>query len=253
MSPNAFTLFYPVKPLYINQPFGVHPEVYGQFGLNGHNGLDMKAIHGQSVFAAHDGICYPEIDNNGGNGVILQTEIPFDYKGISAYFKTIYWHLIKANAVVKTGQHVKAGALLGYADSTGFSTGDHLHFGLKPQLWNENNWTWYNVEQHNGYLGAINPTPYFNHMYAIDLPRKHFFSVIIRYGDNSLEVYELQILLKSLGFFPLLHPITAYYGIITAQSVLQFQLHYKVDSIVELNQLQGKRVGLQTLAKLNSL
>lgn len=146
MSPNAFTCFYPVKPFVVNQGFGLHPEIYSQFRLKGHNGLDLKTIHGQAVFAAHDGICYPEIDSNGGNGVTIRTLVPFDYKEMQVYFKSIYWHLIRANAVVKTGQQVRAGDLIGYADNTGFSTGDHLHFGLKPQLWNENNWTWYNIE-----------------------------------------------------------------------------------------------------------
>lgn len=250
---NPLTLFYPVKPLYINQPFGVHPEVYGQFGLKGHNGLDMKAIHGQSVFAAHDGTCYPEIDTGGGNGVVLRTLMPFDYEGSPSYFKTIYWHLIKANAVVKTGQKVQAGDLLGYADNTGFSTGNHLHFGLKPEKWNETSWSWYNVKQTNGYYGAIDPTHYFNGLYALDIPRGHFFGRIINYGDNSFEVYELQKVLRTQGFFPVTHPVTAYYGDVTRQAVLAFQVHYKVAPLAELNRLQGKRVGIQTLAKLNSL
>jgi hypothetical protein len=32
---------------------------------------------------------------------------------------------------VQNGQHVQAGDLLGHAGNTGFSTGSHLHFGLK--------------------------------------------------------------------------------------------------------------------------
>ena len=75
---------------------------------------------------------------------------------------------MQSDAVVKTGQKVVAGDLIGYADSTGLSTGDHLHFGLKPQAWNETDWSWFNVEQGNGYGGAIDPTPYFNHFFAED-------------------------------------------------------------------------------------
>lgn len=166
-----FTLFLPVKPLHVNQPFGVNPDIYKQFGLNGHNGIDLMATHGQPVYAAHDGTCYPEIDTNQGNGVVIRTDTEFNYNGTPVHFKTIYWHLVKADAIVKTGQKVKAGDLIGYADSTGFSTGDHLHFGLKPQAWNENDWVWYNVEQTNGFLGAVDPTPYLNGFFAVAATR----------------------------------------------------------------------------------
>lgn len=165
-----FELFYPVKPAIVNQKFGNITDYYKNNGVAiiGHNGIDYSAVHGQPVYAAHDGVCYPEIDDRGGNGVVIRTNEPFDYLGTEVYFKTIYWHFIKADAVVKTGQFVKAGELIGYADSTGLSTGDHLHFGLKPQAYNENNFTWYNPDQNNGYLGAIDPAPYFNKFYAAD-------------------------------------------------------------------------------------
>ena len=167
---SSFELFYPVKPSVITQVFGVNGDYYRAHGImiDGHNGLDMQASHGQPVYAAHDGTCYPEIDASGGNGVVIRTNEAFDYEGQQVHFKTIYWHLMQADAVVKTGQKVKAGDLIGYADSTGLSTGNHLHFGLKPQAWNENDWTWFNVEQGNGYGGAIDPTPYFNHFFAED-------------------------------------------------------------------------------------
>ena len=165
-----FDIFYPVIPFIVTQPFGVNGEYYRANGINiaGHNGLDLRATHGQPVYATHDGTCYPEIDVKQGNGVVIRSDKPYTYNGAEVYFKTIYWHLVKSDAVVKTGQKVKAGDLIGYADNTGFSNGDHLHFGLKPQAWNENNWSWYNVEQGSGYLGAIDPMPYFNKFYATD-------------------------------------------------------------------------------------
>lgn len=163
-----FDLFYPVKPKIINQPFGNVSSTYTNMGLAGHNGIDFFALHGEPVYATHDGVCFPEIDAQGGNGVVIRTNEAYDYNGTQVHFKTIYWHLTKDDAVVKTGQQVKAGDLIGYADNTGLSTGDHLHFGLKPQAWNETDWTWVNAEQQNGYLGAINPTPYFNGYFAQD-------------------------------------------------------------------------------------
>src|SRR6185436_16525764 len=105
-------LWRPVKPYEVNQPFGNPDPKYTALGMVGHNGIDFQAIHGQPVYASHDGVCYPEIDDRGGNGVVIRTLQTFDYNGQQVYFKTIYWHLINANAVVKTGQVVKTGDLV---------------------------------------------------------------------------------------------------------------------------------------------
>lgn len=163
-----FEIFYPVKPWKINQGFGVNGDYYKKFGIKGHNGLDAYAVHGQPVYAAHDGVVtYAGVDAGEGWGVVLRTDGEMSYVGGSAYFKSVYWHLIN-NIQVKAGQRVKAGQLLGYADSTGASSGDHLHFAIKPMLKGENEWTFENVVQNNGYNGAIDPTPYFNGYYAVD-------------------------------------------------------------------------------------
>lgn len=161
-------LFFPVKPWPLTQVFGVNPDLYKQFGIKGHNGLDIKTYHGQQVYAAHDGtVVYAGMDGKEGVGVVLRTDEEKEYAGGTAFFKSIYWHLIN-NVPVRVGQKVKTGDLIGYADNTGYSTGDHLHFALKPQAKGENDWTWDNVLQNNGYNGAIDPTPYFCGYFAID-------------------------------------------------------------------------------------
>lgn len=184
-------LFYPVKkPLRINQGFGVNPQVYAQFGINGHNGLDLYAQTADLVRATHDGIVvYAGMDNNEGVGVVIRTEKPYQYLDGEAYYKTIYWHLIN-DIPVKVGQQVKAGMVIGYADNTGFSTGSHLHFGLKPQAKGENDLTWWNIEQNNGYLGAIDPSPYWNNYYAED-------------AQKVIGIYEVwvAILKSAISFF----------------------------------------------------
>lgn len=188
-----FELFIPVKPYHLNQAFGLNPGTYAQFGLTGHNGIDLMATHGQPVYAAHEGTCYPEVDNSGGNGVVIRSDEEYEYGSQLVHFKTIYWHLVKSDAVVKTGQKVKAGDLIGFADSTGFSTGDHLHFGLKPQAWNENDWSWYNTEQSNGYLGAIDPIPFLNGFYAQDAQQVFFtFKKLIGLLQQEVEILKAQ-------------------------------------------------------------
>lgn len=217
------SLFCPVKPKSVNQGFGLNPVYYKKFGLNGHNGLDLKSYHGQPVYAAHDGNAFWEIDKNQGEGVVLRTSKLYDYDSpqySEVYYKTIYWHLCdgvkephfaspvwlefsKTNA----GVPVKAGDLIGYADNTGFpyeSSGDHLHFGLKPQLPNEPNEDWYNVQQNNGYLGAIDPTPYFNGLFAEDInsisivpsPDLNTYQKIIAILKKVVELYKQLLWLK---------------------------------------------------------
>ncbi len=160
-------LFRPVKPLGINQYFGSNAEYYKkEFKVNGHNGIDFQAYHGQPVRAAHDGIVsYAGMDGGEGYGVVIRTEDERRYAGNESYWKTIYWHLLP-NIPVKINEKVRIGQIIGYADNTGKSTGDHLHFGLKPIGKGENEWTWYNFEQQNGYLGAVDPLEAFNGIYA---------------------------------------------------------------------------------------
>src|SRR3990167_49479 len=159
-------LFLPVKPYTLNQGFGLNPALYAQFGINGHNGLDLATARGQIVRASHDGlVTFSGDDGSGGWGVVLRTLDKREYLNTEAYFKTIYWHFIPI-IPVKAGQMVKAGDVIGYADSTGFSTGDHLHWGLKPVAQGENDWTWANIEQNNGYHGAIGPIPYLSKLYG---------------------------------------------------------------------------------------
>ena len=56
---------------------------------------------------------------------------------------------------VVLGQQVKQGDLLGHGDNTGWSTGSHLHFGMK--LLNANGEV---INRNNGYDGAVDPLKY---------------------------------------------------------------------------------------------
>ena len=87
-----FELRYPVTPYHSNQDFGEDPETYARFGTKGHNGIDMRANHGQPVYAAHDGVAYYEVVNDQGHGVVLVSNDAYLYKGQLVHFKTIYWH-----------------------------------------------------------------------------------------------------------------------------------------------------------------
>lgn len=185
-------LFWPIDSISVTQEFGENANpLYKQLGMPGHNGIDFFAIDGTIVRAAHDGIVtFAGEDGTGGLGVVIRTNEPLEYKDGTAYYKTIYWHL--KGFAVKANTSVKAGDIIGYADNTGQSTGSHLHFGLKPMAQGENQWVWYNIEQNNGYMGAIDPVPYLNYICAKDA--QTIFSILnqeISALTKLVELYKL--------------------------------------------------------------
>lgn len=222
-------LYYPLKPIFITQGFGENQNAfYKQQGMKGHSGLDMRAYHGQSIYAAHDGICYPRVDSHGGNGVRLE----------GTDCSTIYWHLIDDNAVVQTKDKVKAGDLLGYADNTGQSTGTHLHFALRLL----------DTPLNNGYGGYIDPQPYFNGLYAEDIGKpvtspKFVFTRTLKLGSWNNEVLEMQKLLNRVQKAGLVED--GIFGVKTGFQVNAFQLAH--------NLVGDKIVGAKTRQALNSL
>ena len=234
-----FELYYPIKPIHVNQPFGNVLPVYTAMGLQGHNGIDFMAAHGQPVYAAHDGNAYWESDGASGEGVVLCSTETFDYNGKQVKFKTIYWHLadpvkepnlkspIYGNNIVP----VKTGDLIGYADNTGMSTGDHLHFGLKAGEPNEPDGQFINLDSTNGYFGAIDPQPFLNGMFAQDksnapvlTPVEQFiFTLIlnIKFGTRGVQVKRLQQMLIDTGF-SIPAGSTGYFGDQTLEAVNAF-------------------------------
>lgn len=141
----------PIKPNYISQKFGWNNlTIYKELGMKGHNGIDIPCKDGEELrFDVKDceGVVYKkEIDSAGGLGLDIITE---DKDGI---FKHRYWHL--KDYAVEVGDIVETGDLLGHCDNTGYSTGPHLHWGLKPQF-KDNDGNYRNEFQDNGYFGAI--------------------------------------------------------------------------------------------------
>jgi hypothetical protein len=110
----------------INQHFAANPQNYAQFGLAGHEGVDIMAPHGSKIFAVAAGmITLVHTNPNSHNyGIHVRLDHGNGYR-------TIYAHLQQAS--VRTGQRVAAGDLLGLADDTGNSFGSHLHLTLKRQ------------------------------------------------------------------------------------------------------------------------
>lgn len=119
-----------------NWPLVQHILTQGMYSSTGkwHGAIDMRCTWDgttiQPVYAAEDGTVNWVQDWDGktvtgmqsyGNAVKIRHA---DYKGLS--LETRYAHL--SSYVVKNGQQVKEGQLIGYTGNTGNSSGAHLHF-----------------------------------------------------------------------------------------------------------------------------
>jgi len=103
----------------------VSTPITSDFGFRGyrwHYGTDLDLDTGDSVRSVFDGVVRIVKWDGGGYGNYIVVR---HYNGI----ETLYGHLSKQ--LVKIGQFVKAGDLIGWGGSTGRSSGPHLHFEVR--------------------------------------------------------------------------------------------------------------------------
>ncbi len=93
--------------------------VYGT--MKHHDGMDFASAIGTPVYATGDGVV-KSADRNSGYGNTIDIDHGYNYM-------TRYAHLSKI--LVKPGQHVKRGDLIGRVGNTGKSTGSHLHYEVR--------------------------------------------------------------------------------------------------------------------------
>jgi murein DD-endopeptidase MepM/ murein hydrolase activator NlpD len=88
---------------------------------NPHNGEDISAPLGTPVAATNDGVVRLTVDHFfSGKGIFVD-------HGLGFY--SMYFHL--SEVLVKDGEVVKAGQIVGKVGATGRATGPHLHWGVK--------------------------------------------------------------------------------------------------------------------------
>ena len=108
----------------------VHGKRTGIFGsvriMNGqarnpHNGEDIGAPLGTDVLASNDGVVRLTVDHIfSGRGIYVD-------HGLGLY--SMYFHL--SDVLVKDGDLIRAGQVIGKVGATGRATGPHLHWGMK--------------------------------------------------------------------------------------------------------------------------
>ncbi len=125
------TLKWPV-PGYTNLSSG-----FGQRWGTTHKGIDIagSGIMGKPIIAVGDGVilksgnsCTHNYKKNGscgcGGGYGNYAYLNVNANGVS--YTLVYGHM--SQCIVSAGQQVKAGQVIGYVGTTGWSTGPHLHY-----------------------------------------------------------------------------------------------------------------------------
>lgn len=129
----------------ITTPFGT--VTAGTLVVDGkpfHDGIDIASFCGDHIEAAHDGVVIATgrhvNEAIGWIGDVAAYDARLDAKKLwntlaitivvddGNGYRSEYIHLFKS--LVKAGQHVKAGDLIGYEGQTGLATGCHLHYSI---------------------------------------------------------------------------------------------------------------------------
>ena len=112
------SITYPLKSIKVTSPYGYRRDpITGK--QSWHNGLDLRAKN-EPTYAMMDGIVEKVgYDNRSGNYVTLR----------HGNYHVSYCHL--SSIIVRKGEYVYPGIIVGVTGNTGHSTGNHLHLTCK--------------------------------------------------------------------------------------------------------------------------
>ncbi len=96
--------------------YRVHP-IYKTLRM--HTGIDFAAKTGTPIYATGDGVVIDPEGNQSGYGIVCIINHGYGYQ-------SLYGHM--SRMVVKIGDKVKRGQLVGYVGSTGLSVAPHCHY-----------------------------------------------------------------------------------------------------------------------------
>lgn len=116
----AIPSYVPVKSFSTTSTYGVRYDPFtGNTAM--HAGLDMAGSHGEPIYAAADGV----VVTGGRSGAYGNLVELAHGKGLA----TRYGHL--SAVLVRPGEQIRQGQLIGRMGSTGRSTGTHLHYEIR--------------------------------------------------------------------------------------------------------------------------
>jgi len=116
------------------------PTYKANFGLTGHNGVDVAMVNGTELRAAEAGVVSGVAYDPQGYGWHVRVRTPDGREWL-------YAHMTRVD--VTEGQWVDQGHYLGPSDNTGWSSGPHVHIGMRPP----------GANRANGFSGYEDPLP----------------------------------------------------------------------------------------------
>lgn len=118
---NGIVWVTPTKNFWVSSPFGWRDNPLRPGTKEYHLGIDLAAYEGTPVYATRAGFVTITAYQEGGAGNYVKINHGDGYG-------SIYMHM--THYIVKVGEYVSAGQIIGYVGTTGGSTGPHLHFGI---------------------------------------------------------------------------------------------------------------------------
>lgn len=232
------TLYRPLSTKYITQRFGENlacqdiqtqkllpgsypgtcpagsEKFYQGMGMLGHNGVDRPCWYKEPIyFSVLDSNCEwfarNEVDSAGGIGVDVVSRKPIlkcTEPGCSEmhHIKVRNWHFERTN--VYDNQAVKPGDIIGFGDSTGASSGHHLHIATK---WCDENGDGLHTD--NGYYGAFNDERFQRDIFIVDElndRKREEIQLAENYGKwNQAEALKKELIQKQLSLLDLLRQL----------------------------------------------
>jgi murein DD-endopeptidase MepM/ murein hydrolase activator NlpD len=98
-------------------------------GKRKHQGQDVSAAEGTPLVAVRGGVVRFTGNQPSGAGVYVVIH------GAGESRDYVYMHLVEGSLLVKQGQSVRTGQLIGKVGTTGASSGPHLHFEIWQGVW----------------------------------------------------------------------------------------------------------------------
>lgn len=119
-APGGGNWMIPCRYVMLTSAWGYRGDPFGSGRREFHDGVDLANRSGTPIYASRSGYVHAA-----GWGTNLGNYVTLNHQD---GFKSQYLHM--THYVVKTGDWVEQGQLIGYMGSTGRSTGPHLHFSI---------------------------------------------------------------------------------------------------------------------------
>lgn len=195
----------PLPSTYITSKFQPARTIAGL--TRKHNGVDFRGAVGTPIYATQSGVVGPAGWQSGdhGAGYGLRAYIMHDKSIIS-----VYGHM--SNLVVKSGQHVERGQIIGYVGNSGRSFGSHLHFGITTNGSYSGNANWIDPMGISGTSAidavnqlasdAGNSSPQHSHDgYEDQNGRGYHDDFDANNNDNESKILRQKLLIKALSLY----------------------------------------------------